>query len=131
MKHWLENALGLPGNTDNEEQIIVLMDPDMIILKPFAQNNFSHAEWDDDVLFLNGRKTRNKKKVEVTHGVPMAQRYGFELRWMDFARKTNISDIIDPATSASKSSSSSPVMSLSDDWGNYVVRLLRCTRTRD
>jgi hypothetical protein len=74
-KHWLEHALGFPDNPINEDAIVILMDPDQIILRPFRNNDFSNTKWMD----LPPGQTAPRTRVE--HGKPMGQRYGFGLDW--------------------------------------------------
>jgi hypothetical protein len=74
-KHWLEHALGFPDNPVNEDAIVVLMDPDQIILRAFRNNDFSNTVWSD----LPPGQTAPRTRIE--HGKPMGQRYGFGLQW--------------------------------------------------
>jgi peptidyl serine alpha-galactosyltransferase len=74
-KHWLEHALGFPDKPINEDAIVILMDPDQIILRPFRNNNFTNTVW----THLPPGVTQPRTKIE--HGHPMGQRYGFGLQW--------------------------------------------------
>jgi peptidyl serine alpha-galactosyltransferase len=78
MKHWFENALGFPNNIQDEQQdtIVILMDPDQLIMRPFENNDFGNAEWKyipDTV----------KPRTRIDHGYPMGQLYGFGLQWKE------------------------------------------------
>lgn len=82
LRHWIEHS-PLMGLNDNGEvkgpdEAIVLLDPDMIILRPIT-TDFSS---DRDVIIpkrvLKYRKTRLEK------GVPFGQAYGMGAKWKDF-----------------------------------------------
>ena len=87
MRHWMENALGLSlelnstdaDNINSKQQsaeqhrrlldgIVILMDPDMILLRPIG-HDFS----DDFELWVDGRPSITM----VTHGHPIAQQDGY------------------------------------------------------
>jgi peptidyl serine alpha-galactosyltransferase len=72
MKHWLENKLGFPSKPINEDAIVILVDPDQLIMRPFTNNDFTNTEWK----FLTSKPYTN-----VVHGQPMGQLYGFGLQW--------------------------------------------------
>lgn len=74
MKHWLENALGHPKNPVNEDAIIILLDPDQLIMRPFTNNDFTNTEWK----FLDKNEI---PRTRIEHGKPMGQLYGFGLQW--------------------------------------------------
>jgi hypothetical protein len=84
MKHWLENALGHPANPVNDDAIIVLMDPDQLITRPFANNDFTNERW---VHLKKGEEPRTR----IEHGAPMGQLYGFGLQWKSKVNMTYIS----------------------------------------
>jgi len=71
-KHWLENALGFPDNPQNEDAIVILMDPDQIIIRPFTNNDFSNTEW---------KYAKENPRTRIEHGKPMGQLYGFYIQW--------------------------------------------------
>jgi len=85
--HWLENGegMGIDPNTKqltNENVVIVLIDPDMILLRPFSSD------------FSNKRETMfNVEKEEwvtkVEHGKPFASKYGVGTDW----RRFNLTEI--------------------------------------
>ena len=79
MRHWMQHALGYPDkHMEHDESIIILMDPDQILLRPFT-NDFTNSseKW-------RLKAGRNKWKVE--HGSPFSQQYGYGLQWL---RKPN------------------------------------------
>mgnify|MGYP005856126487 CR=1 FL=1 len=104
MKHWLETALGFPDNPDNEDAIVVLMDPDQAIMRPFQNNDFSNTAW----MHVKPDHVR----THIMHGAPMGQRYGFSLQWKEKVRMSYVAPNL-----------SSPVDSLSREDANagYVV----------
>ena len=105
MKHWLEQALGFPNNPENEDAIVVLLDPDQAIMRPFQNNDFSNTEW----MHVDPDKAR----TQIKHGAPMGQRYGFALQWKEKVRMEYVEPNERP----------SPVDSLSRNDANagYVV----------
>ena len=74
-KHWMENALNYkqndPNSNPNDDTIVILLDPDQIILKPFTADFSQHQEqW--------RKRTSLPYWDKVTHGQPFAQQYGFQ-----------------------------------------------------
>ena len=76
MRHWLQNQLGFPHDPIDEDSIVVLMDPDQLILRPFTGNDFTNTLWK---FIPKGETPRTK----IEHGKPMGQMYGFGLQWKD------------------------------------------------
>jgi peptidyl serine alpha-galactosyltransferase len=75
MKHWMQEGLGYPdSHTKHDDTIIILMDPDQILLRPFT-NDFSNSSevW----------RSPAKVQTKVEHGSPFAQQYGYGLQWKD------------------------------------------------
>jgi hypothetical protein len=63
VRHWMEHVLGFP-HADDKDAIIILIDPDMILLKPITRFfDNSTDRWRHDGL------------TKVTHGHPVAQQY--------------------------------------------------------
>ena len=83
MKHWLEQALGFPDNPQNENAIVILMDPDQAIMRRFEKNDFSNTAW----LHL---KDPDNVHTQIMHGAPMGQRYGFYLQWKTKVRMSYV-----------------------------------------
>lgn len=79
MKHWMENALGFPGKPINEDAIVILMDPDQMIVRPFRNNDFSHTIWAK----TTEKSSDGEPRTRIEHGKPMGQKYGFRLQWKD------------------------------------------------
>ena len=85
LRHWMEHSLGMnpetmePPHKRIEDGIVILMDPDMILLRPIT-HDFSDVEnhiWAEDA------KTTPATRV-VRHGFPMAQQDGYLTNsWMD------------------------------------------------
>lgn len=84
LKHWLEHGEGMgydtndPTKMKNEDTIVILIDPDMILLRPIT-GDFSN---DRDVIISKRRQKTRKFKVE--HGSPFAQTYGLGTQWRTF-----------------------------------------------
>lgn len=86
VRHWMEHALGYPDNHElHDDSIIILMDPDQIMLRPFT-NDFTNSseKW---------KLHASKRKSKVEHGAPFAQQYGYGIQWYTGGRKR---DKIDP-----------------------------------
>mmetsp|Transcript_24054 Transcript_24054/g.34478 ORF Transcript_24054/g.34478 Transcript_24054/m.34478 type:complete len:511 (+) Transcript_24054:123-1655(+) len=85
--HWLENgeSMGIDPSTKrltNENVVIVLIDPDMILLRPFS-SDFSNKQ---ETLF----NVENEEWVtKVQHGKPFASKYGLGTDW----RRFNLTEI--------------------------------------
>ena len=88
-KHWMEHALGYKKGEDHrhDNDIVILLDPDQIIMRPFS-NDFSQKP----------EAWRKRKSLPIwdtiTHGQPFAQQYGFHNQWYS---KTNITAIAKPS----------------------------------
>lgn len=76
LKHWLEHVLGFPDSPVDGDSIVVLLDPDQLIIRPFTNNDFSNTAWK---FLKEGKKPRTK----IEHGKPMGQLYGFHLQWKE------------------------------------------------
>lgn len=95
VRHWMEHVLGLnetqPIPPEIENDVIILMDPDMILLRPLT-HDFST----DRVIWADQQPENDKMKV--IHGNPMAQQDGYLIsEWLRF-NITNITQ--DPNTPA-------------------------------
>lgn len=73
MRHWMENVLGYPESKGHDDTIIILLDPDQILLRPFT-NDFTHSSerW---------RLRDGRYKLKVEHGSPFSQQYGYGIQW--------------------------------------------------
>lgn len=82
LKHWLENGLGFAESSktkmNNEDDVVILIDPDMILLRPIT-GDFSN---DRDVVI--GKENEKDRKLKVEHGSPFAQKYGLGAQWRTF-----------------------------------------------
>lgn len=82
VRHWMEHALGYPENHKlHDDSIIILMDPDQIMLRPFT-NDFTNSseKWRSD----------KKRKLKVEHGSPFAQQYGYGMQWKNKVKYENV-----------------------------------------
>ena len=72
--HWMENVLRKNETARNDDDIVILMDPDMILLRPIV-----HDYTNENVIFVE----ENPKSKIVSHGHPMAQQDGYlSNQWM-------------------------------------------------
>ena len=72
LRHWMENGLGMPQNTQHNDTIFVILDPDQIILRPFVAD-YTHEQEVFRPSALNFTK--------IARGQPMAAGYAFGSRW--------------------------------------------------
>jgi peptidyl serine alpha-galactosyltransferase len=94
LKHWLENGIGFQSDgikLNNEDDIVILIDPDMIMLRPIT-GDFSN---DRDVVI--GPRNKKDRKFKVEHGAPFAQKYGLGAQWRTFNLKEITQDENSPA----------------------------------
>jgi peptidyl serine alpha-galactosyltransferase len=70
---WFEKGLGFPRRAaDYENDIIIILDPDMMILRPMTHHFDDYAsDWLTDVV-----------TSKVVPGIPIAQAYGFGAGWL-------------------------------------------------
>jgi hypothetical protein len=128
MKHWMEHGLGYSNtqkiNNDdnnhkkqgvtnaNDDTIVILLDPDQLVLKPFTSNNYTDVE--------HMRWIRSADQVEnsvIQRGTSIAQFYGFGKQWFT---KVNLTQLLesdpkkgnDMSLTNDSSSSSSPLWSI-------------------
>jgi peptidyl serine alpha-galactosyltransferase len=66
--HWMRHGLKLDENVQELEKVFIILDPDEFIIRPFVVDYTHETEIYADGPVLHTR---------VSHGKPMAQRYGF------------------------------------------------------
>jgi hypothetical protein len=69
----MQNALEYPDKyLEHGKSIIILMDPDQILLRPFT-NDFTNSseKW----------RLAEGYKLKVEHGSPLSRQYGYGLQW--------------------------------------------------
>ena len=83
VRYWLEHGLGLPANlAEYEKTIMVLMDPDQFLLRPFVQDMAHEQElWHDPTGYR-----------QVKKGQPMAAKYSFGGAW---TRDIDVKNLLD------------------------------------
>ena len=98
MKHWLENNFGYRYegdiSTPYDDDIVVLVDPDMLMLRPFVNDfaGFPLSIWKTEDYFT---KFPDRLHRRVTHGYPMAQDYNFAASWLN-AGRNNLTHVVGP-----------------------------------
>jgi peptidyl serine alpha-galactosyltransferase len=88
---WMEKVLGFPERSaDYRNDIVIIVDPDMMLLRPIT-NNFDdyNADWVSD-LHINSR---------ILRGRPVAQAYGFGAGWLT-SLKGNLAHVVGPDSPA-------------------------------
>jgi hypothetical protein len=89
LKHWLEHVMGFPTpGKKRERAIVVLLDPDMIIVRPFPKDgDFSDAHWAQQER-RGEEQTKRPRWMRVSPGRPIGQLYGFDLQWKELINAT-------------------------------------------
>lgn len=88
MRDFLENVFMYPKpeSAKNDDTIVLLLDPDQMIIRPFT-NDFSQSTevW---------RPTKSKLPIrtKVEHGSPFGQQYGFGLQWKTKVNATYVAN---------------------------------------
>ena len=83
LKYWLEtfHELGFQdGKFEHEDDIVILIDPDMAILRPIT-SDFSSER---DTVIAKRRQGEKMLGTKVEHGRPFAQTYGLGTQWQKF-----------------------------------------------
>jgi len=100
LKHWLEfgELMGtmVDGNIKNGDHRIILMDPDMLLLRPIT------GDFSDDREVVIGPRAKRNRKFKVEHGQPFAQTYGFGTWWQDEVNLTEVAGQDSPAKNVTK-----------------------------
>jgi len=124
LKHWLEHRFGYTWNKDGTEadeygskvtvpayddHIVVLVDPDMLMQKPFV-NNFSDTPLNQWNKYYRGGKHNDLLKGKVIQGHPAAQDYSFGPKWIEPVREY-LEEIV---------GTESPVHAVTSDEARYV-----------
>jgi len=89
--HWMEHVLGYstdrPAVKEHNDKIIMLLDPDMIVLRPII-NDFKQGPE------IFRKRTTYPRIYKVTHGHPMAQEYAYQGKW--YTEMKDIRHILPP-----------------------------------
>ena len=84
MRHWMEHGLGYPNSTAHDDDIVILLDPDQMLLRPLT-NDFTNSkvQWK--------RTSANKEpKLRVEHGSPFGELYGYAAQWKTKVNVTHV-----------------------------------------
>ena len=84
LKYWLEHfeLTGYhkdTGTFDHENDIVILIDPDMALMRPITKDFSNERE-----TLIGKRRINHVLSTEVKHGVPFAQTYGLGVQWQKF-----------------------------------------------
>lgn len=79
LKHWMENADSSHFNLSQQDDIIILIDPDMVLLRPLV-GDFT----DERETVVSPRRKKHMLGTRVDHGLPFAQTYGLGTQWRTF-----------------------------------------------
>ena len=71
VRHWLEHGLKYKESTENEDVIISILDPDMILLRPITY------DFTDSNVIIHKSSRGEPKIKKVQHGQPWASLYAF------------------------------------------------------
>lgn len=94
LRDWMENGEGMGIDHDtntpvDEDVIVILIDPDQALLRPIR------ADFSDETETITKEKDYEKYPLKVSHGHPIAQKYGLGAQW----RKFNLEKITGSADS--------------------------------
>jgi peptidyl serine alpha-galactosyltransferase len=130
VRHWMENVLGYrndaaaasPRNgNEHDNTIVVLLDPDELLLRPFAKNDFSDGSWvrrshqhRKNGVGAGDSQHDKPRWTRVEPGKPIGQLYAYGLQWKN---KINMTLLVPP------DGPTSPVDDMSDGEAmeGYVV----------
>ena len=146
MKHWMEHALGYDPksqstSTKYDDTIIILLDPDQMLLKPFV-SDYSKLRMDWTPQEGGASNVTAIPKI-VQRGTQISQQYGFGRDWLS---RMNISHILGPTvhpndsplstmklTSANRYAPGPPYMAVGRDmysivkkWTEFAPRVHDC-----
>jgi hypothetical protein len=82
LKYWLENSDKLEfhdGKFAHEDDIVILIDPDMALLRPITKDFANERE-----TLISPKRQKNRISNIVEHGKPFAQTYGLGTQWQRF-----------------------------------------------
>jgi hypothetical protein len=97
LRHWLENDELIDLNKkDDQDTIVILIDPDMIFMRPIT------FDFSDDLETIVGKRASIDRKLKVTRGQPFAQTYGFGAHWLEKLDIEKIAGSDSPAKLLSK-----------------------------
>ena len=96
LKHWLEHADSRYFSLAQQDDIVILIDPDMVLMRPLV-GDFSDSR---ETLISPNRKG-DILGTRVDHGTPFAQTYGLGTQWQKF-NLDNIAGTDSPAKLVTK-----------------------------
>jgi peptidyl serine alpha-galactosyltransferase len=84
LKHWLEyfellNFDEETGTFEHEDDIVILIDPDMALMRPITMDFSNQRE-----TLISERRQSHILSTHVKHGVPFSQTYGLGTQWQKF-----------------------------------------------
>lgn len=71
LRHWLEHGLKYNDDKDNEDVIVMILDPDMILLRPLTY------DFTESNVMIHRSKRGAPRTKKVVHGQPWASLYAF------------------------------------------------------
>ena len=108
--HWMQNSLGFKNDGSahaEDDSIIIIVDPDMMLLRPITKDFSSinyRAGWVDTPNtrqhVKDGDAPVDYGNDVVTHGRPHAQKYGYGKSWIDALGKENAIEVVGPDSPA-------------------------------
>jgi hypothetical protein len=90
----MEKVLGFPKNEDDDEAVIILMDPDMILTRPMTRYfNKTVDRWcEGDTRDIPKNNNKEDYYWKVDRGRPVAQKYTLANEWTRWG--TTLSDLV-------------------------------------
>lgn len=77
--HWMENADPAHFSLTQEDDVVILIDPDMALMRPLV-GDFS----DKGETIISPKRQKHLLATRVQHGIPFAQTYGLGTQWETF-----------------------------------------------
>jgi hypothetical protein len=141
VKHWTKHVLGFPDSKEHDDDIVILLDPDMLLLRPFV-NDFSSVP--DELWTKSVRSQSGERITKVSQGHIIAQQYGFGSAWLEAASK-NLTHVVgrhSPVHSISMEEATNlhpggppyvltgrDMFRVTDQWALFLLRLFEVSPT--
>ena len=77
--HWMEQEMKYKKGGTNMDTILILVDPDMLLLRPITGDyiNDESMLWEDPSLNNKNERNNGVRGTKVEHGNPLGSRYGY------------------------------------------------------
>jgi len=123
--HWMDHVLGYPNNTSHDDDIIILLDPDQMLLRPLT---FDFSKETNETVIWYEAKAKDMPKLRVEHGKPFAAMYGYADQWLTKTNATNVAGATSPIHNISLNEANDyypagpPYLATARDMHNIVLK---------